>query len=295
MKVCSCTSEWTIAIICMAMFDILLIKMIRCEPWETRCAATNFSSTYLWHPFGTASGALPTVGRRWSVREATRSQCAKPFRVDCWSRSCRRWNPPKIAASHAACCFFVFGWICFEGEVNYILQGDFGRYWRKVCRMFMDYYGLLDMLLDFIGSWSGFMLAFWANQTLQIATPSWQPVQCLPITLPEVKINRVMTGTSITWEVVIKAGFNVIQSLTRPQGNVQGTVFSLKFWRLACCNFAKFCVGLLLADRLLSAGCSVHLVESRADPRAGSLEGRAYALGLGIRAQRAIRSWSSSH
>ena len=48
--------------------------------------------------------------------------------------------------------------------------------------------------------------------------------------------------------------------------------------------------GLLLADRLLSAGCSVHLVESRADPRAGSLEGRAYALGLGIRAQRAIRT-----
>ena len=48
--------------------------------------------------------------------------------------------------------------------------------------------------------------------------------------------------------------------------------------------------GLLLADRLLSAGCNVHLVEARNDPRRGSLEGRAYALGLGIRAQRAIRS-----
>ena len=54
-------------------------------------------------------------------------------------------------------------------------------------------------------------------------------------------------------------------------------------------GFKQTCAGLLLADRLLFAGCSVHLVESRADPRAGSLEGRAYALGLGIRAQRAIR------
>lgn len=48
--------------------------------------------------------------------------------------------------------------------------------------------------------------------------------------------------------------------------------------------------GLLLADRLLSAGCNVHLVEARQDPRRGALEGRAYALGLGIRAQRAIRT-----
>jgi len=54
--------------------------------------------------------------------------------------------------------------------------------------------------------------------------------------------------------------------------------------------------GLLLADRLLSAGCNVHLVEARQDPREGALEGRAYALGLGIRAQRAIRSGSrASH
>lgn len=88
--------------------DILLIKMIRCQPWATRCAATNFSSTYLWHPISTASGALPTVGRRWSVREPTRSQCAKPFRVDCWSRSCRRWNPQKIAASRAFVFFCVW-------------------------------------------------------------------------------------------------------------------------------------------------------------------------------------------
>ena len=53
---------------------------------------------------------------------------------------------------------------------------------------------------------------------------------------------------------------------------------------------SRVSAGLLLADRLLSAGCSVHLVEARGDPRRGSLEGRAYALGLGLRAQKAIRT-----
>ncbi|CAE7449914.1 kmo [Symbiodinium pilosum] len=49
--------------------------------------------------------------------------------------------------------------------------------------------------------------------------------------------------------------------------------------------------GLLLAHRLLSAGASVHLVEGRRDPRTDkSLEGRAYALGLGIRGRTAIRT-----
>ena len=97
--------------------------------------------------------------------------------------------------------------------------------------------------------------------------------------------------------MVIKAGFNGHPVVDKTSRQCSGNCFFfLKFGRLACCNFAKSngfkqtCVGLLLADRLLSAGCSVHLVESRADPRAGSLEGRAYALGLGIRAQRAIRS-----
>eukprot|EP00439_Symbiodinium_sp_Y106_P073749 s239_g13.t5 len=57
--------------------------------------------------------------------------------------------------------------------------------------------------------------------------------------------------------------------------------------------------GLLLAHRLLSAGASVRLVEGRRDPRTDkSLQGRAYALGLGIRGRTAIRTageelWSS--
>ena len=86
-------------------FDMPLMKMIRCQPWATRCAATNFSSTaYLWHPSCTAPGALPTQCRcgRW-----TRSQCAKPFRVGCWSRSCRRWTPQKIAAWCVFCLFLL--------------------------------------------------------------------------------------------------------------------------------------------------------------------------------------------
>ncbi|OLP90248.1 Kynurenine 3-monooxygenase [Symbiodinium microadriaticum] len=49
--------------------------------------------------------------------------------------------------------------------------------------------------------------------------------------------------------------------------------------------------GLLLAHRLLSAGASVRLVEGRRDPRTDkSLQGRAYALGLGIRGRTAIRT-----
>lgn len=50
--------------------------------------------------------------------------------------------------------------------------------------------------------------------------------------------------------------------------------------------------GLLLAQRLLDAGARVDVFESRSDPRgAGALlEGRAYALGLGIRGRTAIRS-----
>ena len=49
--------------------------------------------------------------------------------------------------------------------------------------------------------------------------------------------------------------------------------------------------GLLLAHRLLDAGCSVKIFEGRADPRSSdALEGRAYALGLGLRGRTAIRS-----
>ena len=49
--------------------------------------------------------------------------------------------------------------------------------------------------------------------------------------------------------------------------------------------------GLLLAHRLLDAGGSVSLLEGRPDPRApGYLEGRAYALGLGLRGRTAIRT-----
>lgn len=50
--------------------------------------------------------------------------------------------------------------------------------------------------------------------------------------------------------------------------------------------------GLLLAHRLLNAGASVSLFEGRSDPRAAGaqLEGRAYALGLGVRGRTAIRT-----
>lgn len=49
--------------------------------------------------------------------------------------------------------------------------------------------------------------------------------------------------------------------------------------------------GLLLAHRLLDSGAAVTLYESRQDPRLGlGLEGRAYALGLGLRGRTAIRS-----
>ena len=49
--------------------------------------------------------------------------------------------------------------------------------------------------------------------------------------------------------------------------------------------------GLLLAHRLLDAGGSVSLLEGRPDPRTpGYLEGRAYALGLGLRGRAAIRT-----
>lgn len=50
--------------------------------------------------------------------------------------------------------------------------------------------------------------------------------------------------------------------------------------------------GLLLAYRLLQAGAAVHVLEARSDPRgdAAALEGRAYALGLGIRGRTAIRT-----
>ena len=49
--------------------------------------------------------------------------------------------------------------------------------------------------------------------------------------------------------------------------------------------------GLLLAHRLLDAGCTVKIFEGRADPRSSdALEGRAYALGLGLRGRTAIRS-----
>ncbi|CAE8621130.1 unnamed protein product [Polarella glacialis] len=52
--------------------------------------------------------------------------------------------------------------------------------------------------------------------------------------------------------------------------------------------------GLLLAHRLLKAGASVSILESRSDPRGeGSLAGRAYALGLGIRGRTAIRTSSA--
>ena len=48
--------------------------------------------------------------------------------------------------------------------------------------------------------------------------------------------------------------------------------------------------GLLLAHRLLDSGATVKLIEARQDPRLGlSLEGRAYALGLGLRGRSAIR------
>ena len=49
--------------------------------------------------------------------------------------------------------------------------------------------------------------------------------------------------------------------------------------------------GLLLAHRLLDAGGSVSLLEGRPDPRTPDyLEGRAYALGLGLRGRTAIRT-----
>mmetsp|Transcript_125467 Transcript_125467/g.244396 ORF Transcript_125467/g.244396 Transcript_125467/m.244396 type:complete len:535 (-) Transcript_125467:315-1919(-) len=50
--------------------------------------------------------------------------------------------------------------------------------------------------------------------------------------------------------------------------------------------------GLLLAHRLLDAGACVQIFDGRADPRsdAAALEGRAYALGLGVRGRTAIRS-----
>jgi len=50
--------------------------------------------------------------------------------------------------------------------------------------------------------------------------------------------------------------------------------------------------GLLLAHKLLDAGARVELLEGRADPRSldGGTEGRAYALGLGIRGRSAIRT-----
>lgn len=50
--------------------------------------------------------------------------------------------------------------------------------------------------------------------------------------------------------------------------------------------------GLLLAHRLLAAGAKVDVFEGRSDPRGSeaALEGRAYALGLGIRGRTAIRT-----
>ena len=49
--------------------------------------------------------------------------------------------------------------------------------------------------------------------------------------------------------------------------------------------------GLLLAHRLLESGASIHVFESRSDPRVDSApEGRAYALGLGLRGRTAIRA-----
>ena len=49
--------------------------------------------------------------------------------------------------------------------------------------------------------------------------------------------------------------------------------------------------GLLLAHRLLGSGASVRLFEARQDPRVdGVQEGRAYALGLGLRGRTAIRA-----
>eukprot|EP00965_Chrysotila_dentata_P210657 6186015-Pleurochrysis_carterae.AAC.1 len=51
--------------------------------------------------------------------------------------------------------------------------------------------------------------------------------------------------------------------------------------------------GLLLAHRLLDAGANVRVLERRGDPRIDrSPEGRAYALGLGLRGRTAIRSVS---
>jgi kynurenine 3-monooxygenase len=53
--------------------------------------------------------------------------------------------------------------------------------------------------------------------------------------------------------------------------------------------------GLLLSHRLLDAGASVELLEGRPDPRTpGYLEGRAYALGLGLRGRTAIRTVDES-
>jgi hypothetical protein len=46
--------------------------------------------------------------------------------------------------------------------------------------------------------------------------------------------------------------------------------------------------GLLLAHRLLESGGHVHILESRSDPRMGTPEGRAYALGLGMRGRFAV-------
>mmetsp|Transcript_1422 Transcript_1422/g.3115 ORF Transcript_1422/g.3115 Transcript_1422/m.3115 type:complete len:498 (-) Transcript_1422:217-1710(-) len=52
--------------------------------------------------------------------------------------------------------------------------------------------------------------------------------------------------------------------------------------------------GLLLAHKLLEEGATVEIIESRSDPRApeAGMEGRAYALGLGIRGRTAIRTVS---
>ena len=49
--------------------------------------------------------------------------------------------------------------------------------------------------------------------------------------------------------------------------------------------------GLLLAHRLLADGASATIFEGREDPRIdGAIEGRAYALGLGLRGRTAIRA-----
>ena len=73
-------------------------------------------------------------------------------------------------------------------------------------------------------------------------------------------------------------------------------------WKLRVAIAGAGPSGLLLAHRLIASGlplAQLDLVESRADPRSSSsLEGRAYALGLGIRGRTAIKTvdselWSS--